>query len=68
MVIVVDAVGQFVPPTVYEIVYTPGVLVDKLIAPVDEFRDNPDDEEYAPPVLPLNVTDAVPLGQNTPDP
>ncbi len=39
----------------YVTVYVPGVLVDGVIPPVEEFKDKPDAELYVPPEVPLNV-------------
>jgi hypothetical protein len=44
---------------VYVTVYVPGALVLGVIAPVEELRDKPVDEEYVPPEnapVPVKVT------------
>ena len=47
----------------YVIVYVPGVLVYKLIAPVAAVIDTPAGAVYVPPACPVCVTVAVPVAQ-----
>ena len=46
----------------------PSVEVAKVTAPVDALIDSPAVEEYVPPVVPLNVTEAVPPSEQYGDP
>ena len=43
-------------------VYIPGALVTRLMLPLTELIEAPaGEEEYVPPAVPENVTDAVPI-------
>jgi hypothetical protein len=45
---------------VYDIVYVPGVLVPRLMLPVESFSERPTTEVYCPPAVPDRVTGKLP--------